>query len=315
MNILITGGAGFIGSHIADHLIEKKHRVIIVDNLSSGFRHNLSPQTKFYKLDIRSPRLLTTMKKEKVEIIYHCAAQMDVRRSVADPLNDADINVMGTLNLLQCAVKTKVKKIIFSSTGGAIYGEQNQYPAPENHALQPLSPYGISKLCTEKYLYFYRQTHGLDYVILRYANVYGPRQNPFGEAGVVAIFCHKLLRGEQPTINGDGKQTRDFVFVKDVAHANLLALEYSQNDIFNVGTGQETDINELFNHLNQLTGNLAQKQHGQAAEGEQRRSVLDYQKIKHYLDWEPGISIKEGLALTVDFFRKTEKRKNNTIRL
>jgi UDP-glucose 4-epimerase len=232
LNILITGGAGFIASHISDAYVAEGHHVVVVDDLLGGVRANLNPKAVFYQLDIRSEKLEDIFRKEHIDVVSHHAAQMDVRKSVSDPKFDASVNVLGGLNVFECAKKYGVKKIIFSSTGGAIYGEQDFFPADEEHPLRPLSPYGITKLCTEKYLFYYKQTYGIDNVVLRYANVYGPRQNPHGEAGVVAIFCDKLLKGEEPVINGDGKQTRDYVFVADIVKANVLALHASGSNTF-----------------------------------------------------------------------------------
>jgi UDP-glucose 4-epimerase len=223
VKILVTGGAGFIGSHIADAYVQQGHDVVILDDLSSGSKGNINPGATFVHLDIRDKGVADLFRSEQFDVVNHHAAQMDVRRSVSDPQYDASINVLGGLNILENASRHKVKKVIFSSTGGAIYGEQDYFPADELHPLRPLSPYGITKLCTEKYLFYYKEVHGMDHVVLRYANVYGPRQNPHGEAGVVAIFASKLLRGEQPVINGDGKQTRDYTFVGDVVKANLAA--------------------------------------------------------------------------------------------
>jgi UDP-glucose 4-epimerase len=228
---------------------------------------------------------------------------MDVRRSVADPAFDATTNILGTLNLLQNCIKYGVKKFIFASTGGAVYGEQNYFPADENHPLAPLSPYGISKLAVEKYLYFYKVQYNLNYTILRYANIFGPRQNPFGEAGVVAIFTSKLLKGEQPVINGTGLQTRDYVFIEDVVKANLLALSDDSTDIYNIGTGNETTVNEIFNILNSIIGNSQQEKHGPAAAGEQMRSVITSDKIFKRFNWRPSVKLEEGLKKTVDFFK------------
>ena len=254
MNILVTGGAGFIGSHIADAYIAEGHNVIIVDNLSGGVLENVNPKAKFYQLDVRSEKLEDVFQKEKIDVVNHLAAQMDVRRSVSDPKFDASVNVLGGLNIFESARRHRVKKIIFSSTGGAIYGEQDYFPADEEHPTRPISPYGISKLCIEKYLFYYKTVFGINYIVLRYANVYGPRQNPHGEAGVIAIFCNKMLKGEQPVINGYGKQTRDYTFVGDVVKANLLALKYDGSNIYNIGTGIEADVNKLFlelrSHLN-----------------------------------------------------------------
>ncbi|NOX37175.1 MAG: SDR family oxidoreductase [Calditrichaeota bacterium] len=304
MKILITGGAGFIGSNIADRYLELGHEVVIVDNLVTGQRENIPPQATFYEMDIVDPALKQVFEKERPDVVSHQAAQMDVRKSVADPIYDATVNVLGSLNVLQNCVAYEVRKFIFASTGGAIYGEQDYFPADEEHPLRPLSPYGITKLTTEKYLYFYQQTYGLTYTVLRYANVYGPRQNPHGEAGVVAIFTTRMLKGEQPVINGDGLQTRDYVFVGDVVRANELALNGGDNQIYNVGTGKETDVNTLFQLLRDIVGRDIPEVHGEAKPGEQRRSVLDYSRIQKELGWAPTVTLEEGLRLTVDFFRK-----------
>ncbi|MGE5313959.1 MAG: NAD-dependent epimerase/dehydratase family protein [Acidobacteriota bacterium] len=303
MNILVTGGAGFIASNISDAFIAEGHNVVIVDNLSSGRRENINPKAVFYEMDIQSPELETIFQHHAIDVICHHAAQMDVRKSVADPKFDASVNILGMLNMMEFAVKYKVKKVIFASTGGAIYGEQDYFPADEQHATQPLSPYGITKLCTEKYLFFYKAVHGIDYVILRYANIYGPRQNPHGEAGVVAIFASRMLKGEQPVINGDGKQTRDYVFVGDVVRANVLALTYPKSDIFNIGTAVETDVNQLFHYIRVLIGSNAEEVHAPAKAGEQMRSVITARKAKEVLGWEPTILIEEGLRRTVEFFK------------
>jgi UDP-glucose 4-epimerase len=229
---------------------------------------------------------------------------MDVRRSVADPKFDASVNVLGGLNIFEAAREFHVKKIIFSSTGGAIYGEQDYFPADEEHPVRPLSPYGITKLVTEKYLSYYKQVHGIDHVVLRYANVYGPRQNPHGEAGVVAIFARKMLHGESPIINGDGKQTRDYTFVGDVVRGNLLALKSSGSNIFNIGTGIETDVNQLFQILRGWLNPACAGSHGPAMQGEQRRSVITYKKIERELGWSPVVELSEGLRLTAEYFKK-----------
>ena len=306
MKILVTGGAGFIGSNIVDALIEKGHDVVVVDNLYMGRLKNLNPAAKFYLLNLQAPEIAKMFELEKFDVVYHEAAQMDVRRSVENPVFDASVNVLGTLNILQNAVKTGVKKVIFASTGGAVYGEQDYFPADEEHPTRPVSPYGITKLTVEKYLFFYKLTYGLQHVILRYANVYGPRQNPFGEAGVVAIFIEKMLTGQQPIINGDGKQTRDFVYVGDVVRANILALDYPKSDTFNVGTGKETDVNTIFRELNKIVGKNLPEKHGPAKEGEQQRSVIDYLKIKKALGWKPQVSLEEGLRKTVEYFKANE---------
>jgi UDP-glucose 4-epimerase len=227
---------------------------------------------------------------------------MDVRRSVADPVFDASVNVLGLLTLLEAALRHGTKKVLFASTGGAIYGEQDYFPADERHPTRPVSPYGVAKLTTEQYLHYYRVVHGIEYVSLRYANVYGPRQNPEGEAGVVAIFIRRMLRGEQPVINGDGAQTRDYVYVGDVVRANLLALEYRGSSVFNVGTGVETDVNTLFRQIRTLTRSTCQERHGEAKKGEQQRSVLDAGKLARELGWSVSTDLEEGLRKTVEYF-------------
>ncbi len=304
MNILITGGAGFIASHVADAYIAEGHSVVIVDDLSGGFLENVNPKARFYQLDIRSEKLEDVFLKEKINIVNHLAAQMDVRKSVADPKFDASVNVIGGLNLFECARKHQVKKIIFSSTGGAIYGEQDYFPADEEHPVRPLSPYGITKLCTEKYLFYYKAVYNIDHVVLRYANVYGPRQNPHGEAGVVAIFCNKMLRGEKPFINGDGKQTRDYTYVEDVVKANLSALKHGSSAIYNVGTGIESDVNKLFYELRNHLNPSCPEQHAPAKAGEQQRSVISFKKIERELGWRPTVQLEKGLRLTAEYFKK-----------
>lgn len=308
MKILVTGGAGFIASHITDAFVNEGHQVVVLDDLSSGFEKNINPKAKFVKGNICDKELVEKLfSEEKFDVINHHAAQMDVRRSVKDPAFDANTNIIATINLLQNAIKFKVRKFMFASTGGAIYGEQDYFPADENHNTQPKSPYGISKLAVEKYLYFYHSEYGLKYTILRYANIYGPRQNPFGEAGVVAIFSTKLLKNEQPIINGHGNQTRDYVFVGDVVKANLLTLNDDISDIYNVGTGIETDVNELFHLLNKITGAGKEEKHGPAAAGEQLRSVITSDKLFNKFNWRPSTKLEDGLVQTVDFFKKNLK--------
>ena len=308
MKILVTGGAGFIGSHVADALLDQGHIVHILDDLSTGRSENVPPAAPLHAFDIRSHEAAALMEREPFDVLVHHAAQMDVRASVADPSFDADVNVRGFLNLAEAGRKNGLKKILFASTGGAIYGEPDYTPQDEDHPVRPLSPYGITKLCTEKYLYFYQQQHGIDYVALRYANVYGPRQNPHGEAGVVAIFTQRMLKGDQPIINGDGKQTRDYVFVGDVVQANLAALGYDASGVFNVGTGTETNVNELFHTIRDLTGADIPEEHGEAKPGEQQRSVLSYARSKQALGWSPQVDVGEGLARTVDWFKEQEER-------
>lgn len=306
MKILVTGGAGFIASQIADAFINEGHKVFIIDDLSTGFEKNINPKAEFIKADICDLALSKLFEKEKFDLINHHAAQMDVRRSVADPVFDANINILGTINLLKNAVKTGVKKFMFASTGGAVYGEQKYFPADEQHPANPLSPYGISKLSVEKYLYFYKVQYNLNYTILRYANIYGPRQNPFGEAGVVAIFSSKLINGEQPVINGTGEQTRDYVFVGDVVQANLITTNDKESDIYNIGTGKETNVNQLFGLLNKIIGKNKEEKHGPAAPGEQLRSVITSDKIFKKFGWRPSAALEEGLKKTVEFFAKNK---------
>ncbi|HEU4685489.1 MAG TPA: SDR family oxidoreductase [Nitrospira sp.] len=304
MKVLVTGGAGFIGSHVVDRLIQEGHEVIVVDNLSTGKRRNLNRAARFYKSDIQSWRLERIYRNERPNVVMHLAAQMDVRKSVEDPMFDAQVNILGTLNVLQQSVKHGVRKVVFSSSGGAIYGEQDVYPAPETHPTRPLSPYGLSKLCGEQYLSYFQRIGGLQVVSLRYANVYGPRQDPEGEAGVVAIFIQKLLNNEQPVINGNGRQTRDFVYVEDVVEANLAVMGQDTEGIYNVGTGQETSINDLFRILVQHTGSSCKEVHGPAKKGEQARSVIDSSKLRHEMSWEPKMNLADGLKRTVEYFRE-----------
>jgi UDP-glucose 4-epimerase len=303
MKVLVTGGAGFIGSHIVDRLVDEKYKVVVVDDLSTGKQEYINKKAKFYKLDIQDKRLEGIFKKEKPDYVNHQAAQKDVRVSVSDPIYDARINILGTINILQNCIKYNVKKLIFASTGGAIYGEQETFPAPETHPTRPVSPYGITKLVAEHYMQYYKTIYGLDYVSLRYSNVYGPRQDPYGEAGVVAVFTQKMLNGGQPVINGDGEQTRDFVYVGDVVEANILAMKNStQENIFNIGTGIETTVNQIFNHLREIINPNIQEKHNPPKKGEQRRSVIECSRAKSVLHWEPKTSLIDGLQKTFKYF-------------
>ncbi len=306
MKILVTGGAGFIGSHVTDRYIAAGHRVVVVDNLTTGKMANLNPQARFYRVDIRDPEMDKILADEKPEVVNHHAAQIDVRKSVQDPVFDANVNILGMLNLLEGTIRHGVGRFIFASSGGAMYGDQPEKApsADEDTPLRPVSPYGVAKATGEFYLHYYRMVHGLEYVALRYGNVYGPRQDPFGEAGVVAIFAQKLLRNGQPIINGDGLQTRDYVYVEDIAAANLLALQPQASGPFNIGTGLERDVNELFQGLLQITGRSAPEVHGPAKAGEQRRSVLNCARVQAKLGWEVRVPFEEGLRRTVDYFKK-----------
>jgi UDP-glucose 4-epimerase len=304
MRILVTGGAGFIGSHVSDAFVAAGHQVSIIDDLSSGRRENLNPKAHLYQLDVQDTAVGEVFRREQPEVLCHHAAQMDVRRSVADPIFDARVNVLGFLNLMEQGRQHGLRRVLFASTGGAIYGEQEAFPAPETHKTEPLSPYGVAKLATERYLFFYSVTYGMSYAALRYANVYGPRQNPHGEAGVVAIFAEKVLRGEQPIINGDGTQTRDYVYVGDLVRANLAALQSEFCGAVNLGTGIETDVNTICRSLARLCGSAAAEQHGPAKAGEQRRSVIDNTLAQRVLGWRPQVALEDGLRQTVEFFRQ-----------
>ena len=309
MKILVTGGAGFIGSHVAEAYLGAGHEVLIVDNFSTGERGNIPSGARFVELDISDKEgVESLLENGKFDLINHHAAQINVRASVENPQFDARVNIIGSLNLLQGCKKTGVKKFIFASTGGAIYGEQDYYPADEKHPTRPVSPYGIGKLTVEKYLHFYQIDCGLTFICLRYGNVYGPRQNPHGEAGVVAIFASKMLDGQQPIINGDGLQTRDYVFVGDVARANLLAIEYPESGIFNIGTETETDVVRIFELLKQALGSAAPEKHGPPASGEQQRSSLSASLAAEKLDWKPEVSLEEGIERTADFFKAKIKK-------
>lgn len=301
--ILVTGGAGFIGSHVAERLLVEGHQVAVLDNLSTGRREHVPPQAEFFLMDITSSEAADLVKSWKPDFLVHHAAQMSVRFSVADPVADARDNILGTLNLLQAAVQVPVQRVIFASTGGAIYGDAAPVPARETDSPWPDCPYGVAKLAVEHYLRFYRREFGLNFVSLRYANVYGPRQNGLGEAGVVAIFIEKFLAGQQPIINGDGRQTRDFVYVGDVVTANLLALGYPGSGIFNIGTGRETDILTIYLKLQNLTGSPLGPVHGPPKPGEQRRSALNADLARQKLGWQPTVDLDTGLARTVAAFR------------
>lgn len=303
MKILVTGGAGFIGSHVVDRLILEGNEVVVVDNLSTGKRKHVNKKAVFYKMDIQSKRIDKVLRNERPRVLIHLAAQMNVRHSTENPQFDAQVNILGTINLLEHAVRHGVRKVTFASSGGAIYGEQEVFPAPENHRTEPVSPYGISKLAGEKYLAYFANATGLRFVALRLANVYGPRQDSDGEAGVVAIFTKKMLQNEQPIINGTGKQTRDFIYVDDVVEAILVTLGEDVQGIFNVGTGQETPINDGYRILKGLTNSQCKDLFGAAKKGEQYRSVLDVRKIRETFGWDPQTSFQEGLQKTVEYFK------------
>ena len=307
MKVLVTGGAGFIGSHLVDRLVQEGNQVVVIDNLSTGKRKQVNKKAVLYKMDIRSKRIERVFRKERPLVIVHLAAQMNVRHSTENPGFDADVNILGTLNLLEHAVRNGVRKVSFASSGGAVYGEQEVFPAAESHRTEPLSPYGISKLAGEKYLAYYSNTMGLRSAVLRFANVYGPRQDSEGEAGVVAIFSKQMLEGRQPIINGTGKQTRDFVYVDDVVEALLVTLGEDVQGIFNVGTGRETTVNECYSIIKQLTKSSCKDLFGAAKKGEQFRSVLDVTSLRERFGWDPQVSLPDGLRMTVEYFQAQGK--------
>jgi UDP-glucose 4-epimerase len=303
MKIVVTGGAGFIGSHVVDAYLGAGHEVVVVDDLSTGKRANLDPRARFVEASILDAATAELIRRERPDVVNHHAAQISVRRSVDDPGLDARVNVLGTIALLEAACAAGVKRFVFVSSGGAVYGEQETYPAPETHPTWPVSPYGVSKRAGELYAHFFQAQYGLPFVALRYANVYGPRQDPHGEAGVVAIFAQKMLREEPVTVNGDGKQTRDYVYVGDVARMSLLAVTHDARGPVNVGTGIETDVNALAALLRDTVGSRAAITHGPAKAGEQRRSVVDARRAASVYGWRPEVTLADGLRRTVEFFR------------
>jgi len=310
MRILITGGAGFIGSNVADRYVAEGHDLLILDDLSSGKERNIPREARFVLCDIGSDTALEAIRSFRPEVVNHHAAQINVRASVRDPQYDARVNILSTLRLLEGCRENGVRKFLFASSGGAGYGEQEEFPADETHPVRPVSPYGASKMAVELYLHYYGAQHGIDYTSLRYSNVYGPRQDPHGEAGVVAIFCTKLLQGQRAIVNGDGEQTRDYVYVGDVVRANLAALTRGSGIAVNIGTGVETSVNTLFRILRDLTGSEQEELHGPAMPGEQLRSCLENRLASEELGWYPEMSLEEGLARTVSFFRETIGTRN-----
>jgi UDP-glucose 4-epimerase len=304
MRIVVTGGAGFIASHVVDAYIQLGHEVYIIDDFSTGQRRNVNSKAKVFNLDIAAPQAAKSIAEIKPDVLNHHAAQMDVRRSVADPTFDARINIIGFINLLEASRDAGVKRVIFSSSGGAVYGDREPIPASEEHEALPLSPYGVSKLTGELYLGYYQMAFGLPYVALRYANVYGPRQSTLGEAGVVAIFISQLLAGKSPVINGDGKQTRDYVFVGDVVRANVAALDSNYTGAVNIGTGKETDVVTICESLREGVGSPVKAIHGPPKLGEQRRSCLVIALAQKVLGWRPEVGLKEGLQQTIAYYHK-----------
>ncbi len=302
MRIVVTGGAGFIGSHLVDALLRRGDEVLVVDDLSTGVREQVDPRATFWHLDLRDAGTTARLVDWQPAAICHLAAQMSVSRSVREPLYDAGVNLLGALHVLEAARESKAR-LLFSSTGGALYGDADVLPTPETEPAWPVSPYGVAKLSFEHYLHCYRVAHGLSYAALRYANVYGPRQNPHGEAGVVAIFCLRLLAGEPAVINGDGTFTRDYIYVEDVVRANLAALDSGEIGHFNVGTGRQVTVNQVFQLLVDHLGLDVEETHGPVRPGDQRTSALDSSLIERTLGWRAEVPLEEGIVLTADWFK------------
>lgn len=303
MKILVTGGAGFIGSHVVDQYIGLGHEVVVVDNLRTGFRKNVNPKARFAQVDVRSLDLDAVFEEEKPDVVGHFAAQMDVRQSLEDPIFDAQNNVLGTINLLECCVRHQVKKIIYASTGGAIYGEPEPLPATEEYPTNPLSHYGLSKFVAEEYIRLYKRLYQLDYTVLRFPNVYGPRQNPHGEAGVCAILVALMLDGKTPTLFGHGEPLRDYVYVGDIAKANVLALEKGSGEILNLGSGRGTSVRELYDILSSYLKYEAEPILKPLRAGEVERIFITGSKAQALLGWSPQVGIEEGLRLTADYIK------------
>jgi UDP-glucose 4-epimerase len=308
--VLVTGGAGFIGAGLVERLLAEGEEVDVIDDLSTGSLANLGParamadgRFKFHRLDIRHPGLAELVASRRPEMIFHLAAQADVRVSVDNPAFDAEVNILGSLHVCQAAVAAGTRKVVFAGSGGTLYGVPESLPVAESHTRRPISPYGVAKKAVGDYLHYYREVQGLDYTVLALANVYGPRQDPHGEAGVVAIFAGKLLAGETPTIYGDGEQTRDFVFVDDVVDAFARARHGGGGLLANVGTGAETSVNDLFRTMARLTGSEEPAVYAPARPGELQRSALDPSRLAAELGWKPLHSLEEGLARTLDWFR------------
>jgi UDP-glucose 4-epimerase len=306
MRILVTGGAGFIASHVVDRFIERGHEVAVLDNLATGFRALVNPAARFYQTDLTDAAAVERCFAEfRPEVVDHHAAQIDVRRSVDDPVFDAGTNILGALGLLQACTRHGVRKFVYASTGGALYGEGRSLPATEEHPVNPESPYGVSKHTLEHYLYLWKLLHGLDYTVLRYPNVYGPRQNPHGEAGVNAIFILLMLRGKRPRIFGTGEQVRDYLYVMDVVEANQLALALGSGEMVNLGTGIGTSVNEIFRELKAIVDFTGEPVYEAARPGEVQRIYLDASRARQVLGWTPSVSFHEGLVKTVEWSRRT----------
>ena len=308
MNILVTGGAGFIGSHMAKRHLEDGHRVVVVDDLSAGRREKVPESARFVQADIAEADLEPLLREEKIEFVSHHAAQIDLRHSVSDPLYDARANILGSLKLLEACRRAAVRRVLFSSTGGALYGEpEGGRPAGEDHPTNPVSPYGCAKLSIEKYLHYYSVIHGFQTQVFRYANVYGPGQNGTGEAGVVAIFAEGILHGRRPKIRGDGEQTRDYIYVGDLVETAARAAASGKSGTWNLGTGVETSVNRLFDLIANQLEYREQPEHVALPPGEQRRSVLDGSAASRAFDLPPYTALEDGLEITADFFRRASR--------
>jgi UDP-glucose 4-epimerase len=305
---LVTGGAGFIASHLSDRLIELGHDVVIVDDLSKGKLENLPMQAKFYEMDIRDKALGRVFATERPEVVFHHAAHADVTNSVRDPEHDASVNILGSLNLLECCRANKVRKFIYANTGGALYGQPSYIPADEAHPIDPVAPYGVSKHVVEQYLFTYKANHGLDYTSLRYPNIYGPRQDPHGEAGVVAIFALQLLTGRQPVIFGDGSKTRDYVYVGDIVEANILALNSEAGGIYNLGRGIEVSDFQVFETVRAAVGSQTEPVFAEVRPGEVEHIALDASKAENELGWKWKMDLTDGIAAAVDYYRTVSER-------
>lgn len=304
MKVMVTGGAGFIGSHIVDLLLENNYEVCIIDNLCHGKIQNVNPKAKFYKYDLLDRDVFNIFQMEKPEIVIHEAAQVSTANSIINPIEDAQINIIGTLNLLEAAKNVKVRKVIYSSSA-AVFGEPNYLPIDEEHPLKMISNYGVSKHVVEHYLSVYKKLYNISYVILRYSNVYGPKQDSSAEGGVVSIFCDKVLKNESPYIYGDGEQTRDFIYVKDVARANLLAIQSKSEGIFNVSSSQKLSINKLLKYISNILNKNITPIYSKKRYGDIKDSLITYNKIFREIGWKPEYEILEGLKETIEFYKNS----------
>ncbi len=309
---LVTGGAGFIGSHMVDRLLELDYKVVVMDNLSTGKIKNLNSRAVFHHTDITQPAMEEIIQREQPDLVFHLAAQTSVTQSTKDPIADTNANVLGTLRVLEASRRVGVEKIIYSCTGGALYGNPETIPCPDDTTVAPVSPYGMSKWVAEQYLEYHYRQYRLNYTSLRYGNVYGPRQDPHGEAGVVAIFSQAMLEGKQPQVFGDGTQERDFISVFDVVDANIAAIGRGDGKTMNIATGEATSVNRIFELLRGITGYKWDPLHAPQRAGEVYRIALDWSRAAQELDWSPKISLEDGLRMTVDYFRESMNLSGNS---